>query len=326
MVKTGIIFRMFARTLSIFLLAAVLLAGCSQTTATLPPAVPSATTAPTQSTIPPASPTSRPATPAPSATPVPPSPTPAPLALKVNNEGLLLADYEAELLRLQAGLKETGKEMTTQEQAQAVQDELVNQLLLAQGAIQAGYQLSDADLQKRLDALISQSGGAQAFADWLKRSAYTDDSFRRALRRSAAAAWQRDQLTAKVPASAEQVHVRQILVLNEDLANRLYIQLTAGADFATVALQVDPDSGGELGWFPRGYIFLPEIEQAAFSLQPGKFSQIIKTQYGYQIIFLIEKDANRALAADARLALQRKYLANWLKERRSQSQVEILVK
>ncbi len=152
------------------------------------------------------------------------------------------------------------------------------------------------------------------------------NSFRRALRRSIAAAWQRDQVLAKAPTTAEQIHARQILVLNEDLANRLYAQLQAGADFATLALQVDPDSGGELGWFPKGYLLLPEIEQAAFSLQPGKYSPITKTSYGFHIVYVTERDPNRPLSADARLELQRKLLSNWLKERRAQSQVEILVK
>ena len=301
----------------IFILS-LLLSACGQTTSTVNSTPFSSTPqpGPSASSLPPVS----------TAAQLQPNPTPAPLAAKVNQEGILLAEYEAEQLRLQSGLKDVGQEMPAADQNQTVLDELINQVLLAQSAAQAGYQLSDADFQKRLEALIVQTGGQAGFGDWLTRNAYTEDSFRRALRRSFAAAWQRDQVAAKVPASAEQIHARQILVLNEDLAISLYAQLQAGADFATLSLKTDPDSGGELGWFPKGYLFLPEIEQAAFELQPGKYSPIIKTSYGFHIVYVIERDPNRALSTDARTEMQRKTLNNWLKERRAQSQVEILVK
>jgi peptidyl-prolyl cis-trans isomerase C len=265
-------------------------------------------------------------TPSPSATPALPSPTPAPLAARVNQQGIWLADYEAELKRLQSSLKELGQNMPEADQKQRVLDLWIDQSLLAQAAAVAGYQLSDADFQKRLDTLVTQAGGQTAFSDWLARNFYTEESFRRALRLSIAAAWQRDALISKAPQTADQVHARQILVLNEDLANRLYAQLQAGADFATLSSQVDPESGGELGWFPKDYLILPEIEQAAFALQPGKYSPILKTTYGYHIVFMVERDANHPLSADARLEMQRKLLSGWLKEHRAQSQLEILVK
>ena len=306
-------------SISILVLVGMLLSACSQAT-------PTANSTPLPSKTSQPGPTSSPLPPIATAIPIPPSPTPAPLAAKVNQEGILLADYEAEQQRLQSGLKDVGQDLPASDQKQTVLDELINQVLLAQSAAQTGYQLSDADFQKRLDTLITQAGGPQGFGDWLNRNAYTEDSFRRLLRRSLAAAWQRDQVTAKSPTASEQIHARQILVLNEDLANRLYAQLQAGADFATLSLQMDPDSGGELGWFPKGYLYLPEIEQAAFALQPGKYSPIIKTSYGFHIVYVIERDPNRLLSADARLEMQRKILSNWLKERRAQSQVEILVK
>lgn len=305
-------------SLKFLIVTLLLLSACNQVT-------PTANSTPFSSPLPPQT------TPSPialtaSATPALPSPTPAPLAARVNQEGFLLVDYEAELKRLQASLKDLGQDMPPADQVQNALDEGINQALLAQSAAQAGFRLSDADFQKRYDALVTQAGGQAAFADWLARNFYSEDSFRRALRRSIAAAWQRDAIISKAPVSAEQIHARQILVLNEDLANRLYAQLQAGADFATLSSSVDPDSGGELGWFPKGYLLLPEIEQAAFALQPGKYSPIIKTSYGYHILYVIERDANHPLSADARVELQRKLVTNWLKERRAQSQVEILVK
>jgi peptidyl-prolyl cis-trans isomerase C len=300
------------------LAALLLLTSCKPAqTATNQPIPPATQTGPTASPFQPAA-----------NTPTPPLPTATsvPLAAKVNNEGITQAEFDAELQRYQAALKEVGKEAALPDQVQTVIQDLIDQTLLAQAAAQAGYTLSDADLQKKLDDVIAKNGGAQSFAGWLTKNFYTENSFRSALRRSLAAAWQRDQVIAKAPATAEQVHARQMLLLNEDLANKLYAQLKAGADFATLALQVDPDSGGELGWFPRGYLLLPEIEAAAFSLQPGQYSAVIKTAYGYHIIFVVERDAAHPLSPDALKKAQAAFVQNWLKDRRSQSQIAVMVK
>lgn len=304
----------------IFLILAVaVLTACNQATATSP--------APTAPTLPPPQATATTIislTPTATKIPATPTPIPAPAVAKVNQEAITQAEYEAELQRMQAALKELGKEMSPQEQKQIVLQDLIEQVLLAQSAAQAGYTLSDADLQKHVDQIIVKNGGVKSFVDWLQNNFYSEASFRTALRRSLAAAWQRDQIIAKVPVTAEQVHARQILVLTEDVANRMYNQLQAGADFTTLAMKVDPVAGGELSWFPRGYLFLPEIEKAAFDLQPGKYSPIIKTAYGYHIVYVIERSPDRPLSADARLQAQRVFLKNWLKERRAQSQIEMV--
>jgi parvulin-like peptidyl-prolyl isomerase len=305
----------------IFLILAVVvvLTACNQATPTNP-----APTSPTRSPSQPTATTVISLTPTVTVIPPTQTPIPVPSVAKVNNEAIPQAEYDAELQRMQAALKELGKEMSPQDQKQTVLQDLIEQVLLAQAATQAGYTLSDADLQKHVDQIIAKNGGVKSFVDWLQNNFYTETSFRSALRRSLTAAWQRDQIIAKVPATAEQVHARQILVLNEDVANRMFKQLQAGADFTTLATQVDPLTGGDLSWFPRGYLFLPEIEKAAFDLQPGKYSPIIKTAYGYHIVYVIERDPDRPLSSDARLQTQRAFLKNWLKERRTQSQIEMV--
>jgi peptidyl-prolyl cis-trans isomerase D len=62
----------------------------------------------------------------------------------------------------------------------------------------------------------------------------------------------------------------------------------AGVDFADLAKKNSEDqgsapSGGDLGCFGRGRM-LPEFENAAFSLQPGQTSDLVKTSFGYHII------------------------------------------
>jgi peptidyl-prolyl cis-trans isomerase C len=212
-----------------------------------------------------------------------------------------------------------------QEGGPRVLDDLIAQVLLAQAAAEAGYQLDEAGLQARLDALASGLGSAQSLADWIAAHGYTEPGFRRLLARAASAAWMRDKIIADIPERAEQVHARQILLYNQDEANQVLAQVRAGTDFASLASEYDPVAGGDLGWFPRGYLTVPELDQAAFTLQEGQVSDIIQTRLGFHILQVIERDPAHPLEPGARLALQAAALQAWLDQRRSQSQIEVLL-
>lgn len=253
-----------------------------------------------------------------------PTITPEPMSVIVNGVGITTIEFQQELQRYQDGLLKAGKPVPTEEEQKSVlQTEFIDQLLLQQGAVKSGYQLNEADYQSRVDQLVNQIGGIEAWNSWLQTNFYTDSTFHSAFERSIFAAWMRDQLTGSVPATTEQVHVQQIRVLSEAEAQGILAQLQTGASFNDLAALYDPNTKGELGWFPRGYLVQPAVEEAAFSLEKGAISGIIKTDVGYHIILLVEKDMQHPLTPDAYLVVQEQAVMEWLTDKKSSAQITI---
>ena len=85
-------------------------------------------------------------------------------------------------------------------------------------------------------------------------------------------------------------------------AEELLAKIKGGADFAALAKQYSEDQGtkdkgGDLDFFPRGQM-VPEFEKVAFELQPGQVSDLVKTQYGFHIIKVVEKQAGTTQTLD----------------------------
>lgn len=256
----------------------------------------------------------------------PPTETPIPLAATVNGEAIPLDAFQAELERYQATQAALGTSVSDEEARRIVLDDLVSQVLLAQGAAEAGFVVDDSALQARIEGLAAQVGGAEALKAWQQANGYSEDGFRAALRQAIAAAWMRDKIISSVPHTAQQVHVRQILLYNEDVAQNYYQQLQAGANFEDLAIRVDPITRGDIGWFPRNYLLSKEVEEAAFSLEVGAVSQIIQSEAGYHILKVLESQPDRPLSPDALLTLQNRALNDWLAERRQQSAITLHIK
>ena len=73
--------------------------------------------------------------------------------------------------------------------------------------------------------------------------------------------------------------------------------IKSGEDFSELASLYSDDTnsalnGGELGFMKRGTL-VPEFEEAAYSLSPGDISEIVRTEFGYHIIKLIERRGER---------------------------------
>ncbi len=99
--------------------------------------------------------------------------------------------------------------------------------------------------------------------------------------------------TVKTLKTEQEVRARHILVEKEEQAKAALERLKKGEDFAKLAaeLSTDPGSGkegGDLGWFEKGRM-VPEFGEAAFKLEKGQISDIVKSQFGFHIIKLEDR-------------------------------------
>src|SRR6201993_1756917 len=102
---------------------------------------------------------------------------------------------------------------------------------------------------------------------------------------------------SKQIAGEQEVHARHILVETEDDAKAVKAELDKGADFAELAKKKSKDpgaaDGGDLGFFTKDQR-VPEFSAVAFSLEPGKISDPVKSQFGWHVIKVEEKRNRKA--------------------------------
>ena len=83
------------------------------------------------------------------------------------------------------------------------------------------------------------------------------------------------------------------------------------------------DGGGDRGWFPRG-MRVAEFEEAAFGLEIGETSELVKTQFGYHVIEVLEREV-RELESQLLQSFQQKAFEEWFAEQRELAEIERFV-
>jgi hypothetical protein len=252
----------------------------------------------------------------PTRTPFPPPATQIPTAAVVNGDLITLAEYQEELARYKAAVN---RELTEDDQMIVIND-LINQTLLAQAARSEGFQVSESALDQRIAALDTDQ---QPLTEWLSANGFTEESFRIYLKRSLEAAWMRDEIIDDVPLEMAQIRVQQMLFYDLAAAETTLETLNEGKDFNQLASTHDPQTKGDLGWFPEGFLLQPDLDPILFNLDVGEISDIIETEIGYHIFKILDREENRPLDPAVRQILKEKALDDWLERRWKLSTIEI---
>jgi parvulin-like peptidyl-prolyl isomerase len=130
----------------------------------------------------------------------------------------------------------------------------------------------------------------------------------------------------------ERVKASHILVKTEDEGKKIVKELGSlkgkaltdkFAEFAKNNPDQTAQTGGDLGWFSKNDPFIVEFKNAAFALKKGEVSKApVQTQFGYHVIYVEDKQAEKKLPFDEVKA----ELANRLKSEEFRKNIETQAK
>lgn len=239
---------------------------------------------------------------------------------EVNGEAVKNSEVEAQL----AQIKKTYPDLFKGADGKAreadfrnrIIDNLINTILIKQAAVKQGVKVTDKELDGRYSELRRNFANEKAFKEALAKAGLDEAKLREQLRTQALTQGLIDKLAKDIKISEAElkryydqnkeqfkdkagVHAWHILFeeKDKDKAKEVLDQVKAGSDFKALARKhsKDPGSaskGGDLGWPTTPYV--PEFQKALDELEPGEtYPDIVKTQFGYHIIKVVEKRAER---------------------------------
>lgn len=259
------------------------------------------------------------------------------LAARVSGVPILLQDYQKQVAEWETAfvsqntqLSDADRQSMLEQGRRQVLNVMIEQALIEQAAAAEGLAVSDPELEQTIARDIEENGGRDKFDAWLQANNWTYDEYKARQRSMMISFTMFERVTRNVPTQAEQVHARHILVSDPTQANDILGQLQSGTDFAQLARQhsLDPstqESGGDLGFFPRGTLVVPEVEQAAFALSVGQISSVIASPMGYHIVQVVERVQDKPLTEEAWQALKEATFRRWVSELWQQANIEVLI-
>lgn len=253
------------------------------------------------------------------------------IVAKVGSDIILMSDVQKQMLQMRgAGVPQDRISPST------VLQELIEQKLILQKAkeldirlnedsirkyaesyikqIKSRYPSEDAFKKELADSKITEKELLDYYIDMLRENALTEQLVDRFVTSKAVVTeaemrafyeehkdslavkpvtWETGMILRNVVASqsAVQTRLEEIRAIQQRIMN--------GEDFATLARETSdcPSKarGGDLGFFKRGMMVKP-FEDAAFNLNVGEVSEVVRTEFGFHIIKVEEKRADEIRA------------------------------
>jgi len=191
-------------------------------------------------------------------------------------------------------------------------DEMIDEILLRQAAVEKSIKPDDAEVDKRFAKLQAQFGSRELFLSQLERAGSSVSKIKEELGEEVvrerlvilsegisvsdaevkkAFEERRDKL-----AHPEAIHLRHILVAKEAEGQAIVDQLKAGADFGKLAREKSlaasgKSVGGDYGFIARG--MLPaDVDEIAFAMKPGEI-KLVTNPLGTHVLQVLEKRPSR---------------------------------
>lgn len=205
---------------------------------------------------------------------------------EVNGKKITGVDYNLFIDSLNPQLKQYfgGEELNKD-----VVNELVYQALLYEDAMEKGMDKEDEFIQvveKTKESMLK----TYALGKLLATAELKDEDIKKF--------YEENKDAFKQAESADASH---ILVEEEDKAREIYEKIKNGGDFEELAKEYSTcpskEKGGNLGTFTKGQM-VKEFEDAVFENEVGTITEPVKTQFGYHIIKINQKNDARELSFD----------------------------
>lgn len=183
-----------------------------------------------------------------------------------------------------------GKKLVAQIKQHSL-EKLQGDALVAQLAKQKKVKVTDKEVNDLINQLYTRYGGKDTLLKTLKDIYGWDLSDLKQVVRKQLLAKNLEEKVTSDPA---------VDAAAKSKAQGVLKQVKDGADFTEVAKKnsqaSDAASGGDLGFFTKGQ--LPDnLQAAAEALQPGQVSDVVKTDYGYEIVKVVEKKDDGSIHA-----------------------------
>lgn len=228
--------------------------------------------------------------------------------------------YLFELASIQKFYTSQGQDLNSQEGKQKLSQlkndiiiQLENNLIIEQQARKYGIKVTNKEIQTQYDELVKNAGGVEKVKTTLDKLY----------------GWTIDDFKEKIKQSVLQKKLAEKILADESLnapakkqAEDILKQIQSGGDFAELAKKYSTDgsasNGGDLGLISKGQT-VPEFEAAAFGLQEGQVSGVVKTQYGYHIIKATKKEGDQVRVSH--ILIKGADIDSWLKDQRAKAKI-----
>ena len=245
-----------------------------------------------------------------------------PAMIEVNGEKIYAAEISMIMQNIAAQMGGRDKVQDEQQLVQMATQRVVEQTLLAQEARRTNIQPNELRLAEMMQSLEQQAGGREALESNMAAFGMRYDQLAEFIREmELSRSLIEKQISPTIQVSDEevkafyeenpelfdaeaQVHARHIIfnaTLEADAqtvaeararAEEARQRAMAGEDFAELARELSEGptapNGGDLGFFTQGQT-APAFSAAAFALDPGGISPVVRTPFGLHVIKVEEK-------------------------------------
>lgn len=250
----------------------------------------------------------------------------------VNGIDISRKDYDREVNLYKDRMARSGRPLD-QQQVKVVSGQILDRMieteLLYQESRKQGVKIDSTEIEAQFSEIKQRFSSEQEFSSAIGKMDMTEAGIRAQIERGLAInELVKTRITDNIKISEEesrkfydshpelfqqpeQVKASHILIKVEQDADaqkktaaekkieQIQKRLKKGEDFATLAREnsegPSATNGGDLGYFKRGTMVKP-FEDAAFALEVNQVSDVVKTQFGYHLIKLVDRKPAQTMA------------------------------